>query len=63
MATYMVASESAFSGADRVIDSYCNCLDTEMVQALICTKDWIKAARKGTKIFYLIRMFQIYVMY
>jgi hypothetical protein len=43
-----VASESAFSGAGRVIDPYRNRLDPEMVQALICTKDWIRGARKGT---------------
>jgi hypothetical protein len=35
-----VASESAFTGAGRVIDPYRNRLDLEMVQALICTKDW-----------------------
>ncbi|KAJ1296158.1 hypothetical protein BS78_01G278200 [Paspalum vaginatum] len=41
-----VASESAFSAAGRVIDPYRNRLDAEMVQALICSKDWIHAARK-----------------
>jgi hypothetical protein len=43
-----VASESAFSAAGRVVDPYRNRLDPEMVQALICTKDWIRASRKGT---------------
>jgi hypothetical protein len=43
-----VASESAFSAAGRVFDPYRNRLDPEMVQALICTKDWIRASRKGT---------------
>jgi hypothetical protein len=43
-----VASESAFSAAGRVVDPYRNRLDSEMVQALICTKDWIRASRKGT---------------
>jgi hypothetical protein len=43
-----VASESAFSAAGRVVDPYHNRLDSEMVQALICTKDWIRASRKGT---------------
>ena len=43
-----VASESAFSAAGRVVDPYRNRLDPEMVQALICIKDWIRASRKGT---------------
>jgi hypothetical protein len=34
-----VASESAFSGAGRVVDPHRNRLDPEMVQALICAKD------------------------
>lgn len=43
-----VASESAFSGAGRVLDPYRNRLDPEMVQALVCSKDWIHATAKGT---------------
>jgi hypothetical protein len=43
-----VASESAFSAAGRVLDPYCNRLDPEMVQALVCSKDWIHATTKGT---------------
>ena len=43
-----VASESAFSVAGRVVDPYRSCLDSEMVEALICTKDWVAAERKGT---------------
>lgn len=42
-----VASESAFSAGGRVIDPYRNRLDPEVVEALICTKDWINAVRKG----------------
>ncbi|MEI4927463.1 hAT family dimerization domain-containing protein, partial [Klebsiella pneumoniae] len=41
-----VASESAFSAGGRVIDPYRSRLDPEIVEALICTKDWV-AARKG----------------
>ncbi|KAJ1260875.1 hypothetical protein BS78_10G265500 [Paspalum vaginatum] len=44
-----VASESAFSAAGRVIDPYHIRLDAEMVQALICSKDWSHAARKDSK--------------
>ena len=43
-----VASESAFSAAGRVVDPYRSRLDPEMVEALICTKDWVAAANKGT---------------
>jgi hypothetical protein len=42
-----VASESAFSAAGRVVDPYRNRLDPEIVQTMICTKDWVAAARKG----------------
>lgn len=44
-----VASESAFSAGGRVIDPYRNRLDPEVVEALICTKDWINAVRKDSK--------------
>jgi hypothetical protein len=42
-----VAFESAFSVAGRVVDPYYSRLDPEMVQALICIKDWVAAANKG----------------
>ena len=42
-----IASESAFSGAGRVVDPHRNRLDPEMVHALICAKDWIHTASKG----------------
>jgi hypothetical protein len=43
-----VASESAFSGAGRVVDLFRNRLDPEIVEALVCSKDWIHARTKGT---------------
>lgn len=42
-----VASESAFSAGGRVIDPFRSRLDPHVVEALICTKDWVAAARKG----------------
>ncbi|CAD6215289.1 unnamed protein product [Miscanthus lutarioriparius] len=39
-----------FSAAGRVVDPYRSRLDPEMVEALICTKDWVVAARKDSKI-------------
>ncbi|KAM0919854.1 hypothetical protein ACQ4PT_007997 [Festuca glaucescens] len=42
-----VASESAFSAGGRVIDPFRSRLDPQVVEALICTKDWVAATRKG----------------
>lgn len=42
-----VASESAFSAGGRVVHKYRSRLDPQLVEALICTKDWIRAERKG----------------
>ncbi|CAD6270258.1 unnamed protein product [Miscanthus lutarioriparius] len=44
-----VASESAFSAAGRVVYPYRSHLDPLMVHALICTKDWVAATRKDSK--------------
>ncbi|KAM0906812.1 hypothetical protein ACQ4PT_016521 [Festuca glaucescens] len=43
----IVASESAFSAGGRVIDPFRSRLDPQVVEALICTKDWVAATRKG----------------
>jgi hypothetical protein len=45
-----VTSESAFSAGGRVIDPYRSRLDPKMVQALICTKDWVAASHKANKL-------------
>ncbi|CAA7062153.1 unnamed protein product [Microthlaspi erraticum] len=37
-----VASESAFSAGGRVLDSFRSSLTPTMVEALICTQDWIR---------------------
>ncbi|CAO2202752.1 unnamed protein product [Urochloa humidicola] len=45
-----VASESAFSAGGRVVDPFRSRLDPDMVEALICMKDWVAAARRGKQI-------------
>ena len=37
-----MASESAFSTGGRVLDLYHCSLTPQMVEALVCTQDWIK---------------------
>ncbi|KAF0909371.1 hypothetical protein E2562_035812 [Oryza meyeriana var. granulata] len=44
-----VASESAFSAGGRIVDPYRTTLDPETVEALVCTKDWLRATRKDSK--------------
>jgi hypothetical protein len=43
-----VASESAFSTGGRVIDDHRTRLNEDIIEALICTQDWIKADRAKT---------------
>ncbi|GJZ53048.1 reverse transcriptase domain-containing protein [Tanacetum coccineum] len=40
-----VASEAAFSTGGRVLDPYRTRLSTTMVEALICTQDWVRKSR------------------
>ena len=42
-----VASESAFSSSGRIVSKFRSSLEPEVVQALVCTKDWNIASRKG----------------
>lgn len=52
-----VASESAFSAGGRVVGPFRSSLDPEMIEALVCTKDWIRASRKGNCLFIFISLF------
>jgi len=40
-----VASESAFSLGGRIVHKYRSQLDPQVVEALVCTKDWISASK------------------
>ena len=42
-----VASESAFSASGRVLDPYRNCLSPTIVEALVCTQDWIRTSSRN----------------
>ncbi|KAJ0527946.1 putative HAT dimerization domain, ribonuclease H-like superfamily, hAT-like transposase, RNase-H [Helianthus annuus] len=41
-----IASESAFSTSDRVLDAYRTRLSSNIVEALVCTQDWVRKSRK-----------------
>ncbi|KAI3724411.1 hypothetical protein L2E82_36186 [Cichorium intybus] len=41
-----VASESAFSLSGRILDVYRTNLSTVIVEALVCTKDWVGKSSK-----------------
>ena len=41
-----VASESAFSTSGRILDEYRTRLTTPIVEALVCTQDWVRKSRK-----------------
>ncbi|GJY58572.1 ribonuclease H-like domain-containing protein [Tanacetum coccineum] len=41
-----VASESAFSTGRRVLDPYRTSLSSQLVEALLCTQDWIRRERR-----------------
>uniref|UniRef100_A0A8R7K3G8 HAT C-terminal dimerisation domain-containing protein n=1 Tax=Triticum urartu TaxID=4572 RepID=A0A8R7K3G8_TRIUA len=40
----MVASESAFSTSGRILNEFRTSLTPFMVQALVCTQDWLRGA-------------------
>lgn len=40
-----VASESAFSTAGRVLDPFRSSLTPNIVEALVCTQDWLRCSK------------------
>jgi hypothetical protein len=55
-----VASESAFSAGGRVVDAFRSKLKPEIIEALVCTKDWKLASDKG--FYFLIHVFFYFFM-
>ncbi|GJR86994.1 zinc finger BED domain-containing protein RICESLEEPER 2 [Tanacetum coccineum] len=43
----IVAFESAFSASGRVLDPYRNSLAPNIVEALVCTQDWIRTSSRN----------------
>nr|KAJ0220887.1 hypothetical protein LSAT_V11C200066950 [Lactuca sativa] len=41
-----VASDSSFSTCGRVVSDYQTSLSTLIVEALLCTQDWVRKSRK-----------------
>ncbi|XWS15983.1 hypothetical protein CRYUN_Cryun34aG0048300 [Craigia yunnanensis] len=45
-----VASKSAFSTGDRILDPFQSSLSPKMVEALICTQNWVKSSYEGIQV-------------
>lgn len=53
-----VASESAFSTSGRILDPFRSCLTPYMIEALVCTQQWIRNSISAEKLASLTQMFE-----
>lgn len=53
-----VASESAFSTSGRILDPYRSCLTPYMIEALVCTQQWLRNNIHAEKVANLVQMFE-----
>ncbi|CAN7127878.1 unnamed protein product [Brassica rapa subsp. narinosa] len=53
-----VASESAFSTSGRILDPFRSCLTPYMIEALVCTQQWIRNNIHAEKLASLVQMFE-----
>jgi hypothetical protein len=58
-----VASESTFSVGGRVIDQYRSLLKPNIVEALVCTQDWLYEEKGNICYFYFIFFHYFYFFY
>ena len=45
-----VASESAFSTGGQILDPFRSSLSPKMVEALICTQNWVRSSHEGIQV-------------
>ena len=57
-----VASESTFSTGGRVIDQYRSSLKPDIVEALVCTKDWLYGQQGNIRLL-IICIFNFFIYY
>ena len=53
-----VASESAFSTSGRILDPFRSCLTPYMIEALVCTQQWLRNNIHAEKLASLVQMFE-----
>ena len=56
-----MASESAFSTGGRIIDEYRSSLTPTMIEALICTENWLQSKLFATPIYDLNQELKVHI--